>query len=461
VQEELSKGTILVLDDEKNIRSSIQLALSPEGYHVLSCHEVTTALQALRENVVDLAIIDIRLGEIDGLTFFQKVRSEDIDVPTVFISGHASLTEAAKAVQLGAFDFLEKPFSPERLLLSVSRCLEHRALRERLSDLKRRFRETRLLGDTPEIHRIREQILRVSKSNSTVFVQGESGTGKELIAELIHESSDRNGRPFVKVNCSAIPETLLESELFGFERGAFTGANQAKKGYFELANGGTLFLDEVADLSLNAQAKVLRAIQSGEIQKIGSDRILKVNVRIVSASHKDLKTEVSGGRFREDLFYRLNVIPLRAPALRERADDVPLLSQAFLNHFCEVNGFKPKVIEPDVFERLRVYAWPGNVRELQNVIERMVIMSGERITAMDLPDEIFSTIPNIATDETPDSGLPGLRQFRDNAERSYIIETLRRFDGNITQAAKALQIERTYLHKRMLQFNIQKKDYFV
>jgi two-component system nitrogen regulation response regulator NtrX len=448
-----AKPVILVLDDEKNIRGSIEIALEPEGYHVLCAHDPASALRTLHERVVDLLLLDIRLGEVDGLAFFRKLQGDGIEVPVIFISGHASLTEAVQAVKLGGFDFLEKPFTTEKLSVSVRRCLEYTQLHRRLRGPGSPT-VPQIVGDSPSIRKLVTDALRVAETNASVLITGESGTGKELVANSIHAHSPRHDAPFVKVNCSAIPENLIESELFGHERGAFTGAAGPKRGLFEVANRGTIFLDEVADLTLAAQAKILRVLQSGEIQKVGSERSTKVDVRVLSGTHKDLKKAVANGAFREDLYYRLNVVPLRVPSLRERAEDIPLLVHVIAQRLCEKNNLKYKQIEEDVSWELKQYAWPGNVRELENVLERMLIMSGDRITVMNLPDELFAT--EAETPSTPS----GLREFRDRTERQYIITTLRKHNGNVSQAALELGVRRPYLHKRMGVLGISKKDIY-
>jgi two-component system nitrogen regulation response regulator NtrX len=456
MSEEVSRPTILVLDDEKNIRKSIEIALTAEGYHVLAAHEPAAALRALHERIVDLMILDIRLGEVDGLTFYRRVQENGFNLPTIFISGHATLTEAAQAVKLGGFDFLEKPFSAEKLAVAVKRCLEYSRLQQRvqLTDPP----PLDIVGDSPAIRRLVADLLKVATTNATVFITGESGTGKELVANTIHAASERRDAAFVKVNCSAIPENLVESELFGYERGAFSGAVGAKKGLFEIAHRGTLFLDEIADLSLAAQAKILRVLQSGEIQKVGAQRTIKVDVRVLSGTHKDLKAAVQSSTFREDLLYRLDVVRLRVPSLRERPDDIPLLARFLMRRLCGKNNFKEKPVDDDVLWELKRYSWPGNVRELENVLERMLIMSGERITALDLPDELLTPTEGPAAES---AGRSALKEHRDKAERDFIVGVLRKHNGNISQAAIELGVGRPYLHKRMAVLGIAKRDFLV
>lgn len=450
------RTTVLVLDDEKNIRQAVAIALEQEGLHVIAAQDAASALRTLHDRIVDLLIIDIQLGDIDGLTFFKKMRADGFNVPAIFISGHATLTEAARAVQIGGFDFLEKPFSAEKLAVTVKRCLELSAIKERLRLMEGRAAGPRdLIGDSQPIQQLIAEALKVAHTQANVHISGESGTGKELVASTIHANSNRRDAPFVKVNCSAIPDSLLESELFGHEKGAFTGASTSKRGLFEVAHRGTLFLDEVADLSMPAQAKILRVLQNGEIQKIGSERSIQVDVRILSGTHKDLKQAIRAGLFREDLYYRLNVVPIRVPALRERAADIPLLVAHFAQRICEKHNLRPKTIDTDVIGELQRHAWPGNVRQLQNVLENMLIMSGEAVSIHDLPEELLTQ------DETSAASRPSaLKVFRDNAERDFIIASLKRNLGNISQTAIELGVGRTYLHRRITLLKIAKKDFF-
>lgn len=449
-------ATVLVLDDEKNIRRSIEMALEQEGMRVLTAHDPASALRFLQERIIDLLILDIKLGEVDGISFFRIVQTAGFSVPTLFISGNATLTQAAEAVKIGAIDFLEKPFSAERIVVAVKRCLEFSMLRERLRISEARHGSEAIIGDSPIIKKVIAAALKVAHTGASVLISGESGTGKELVANAIHAHSDRRERTFVKVNCSAIPENLIESELFGYLKGAFTGASANKRGLFEVANRGTLFLDEVADLSLGAQAKILRVVQGGEMQKVGSEEAITVDVRVLSGTHKDLKQQVAAGLFREDLYYRLNVVPIRVPSLRERPDDIPLLAQFFAHRVCEKNNIKVKPIDDEVMSELQRYNWPGNVRELQNVMERIVTMSGDRVTVLDIPEEILS-----ADDLTAERHAgSALREFRDKAERDFILGTLRRNLGNISQSAIELGVGRSYLHRRLAVLGIAKKDWF-
>jgi two-component system, NtrC family, nitrogen regulation response regulator NtrX len=450
-----SRPTVLVLDDEKNIRKSIELALEQEGFQVITAPDVSSALRAIHERIIEALVIDIQLGEIDGVTFLRKVRADGFDIPAIFISGHATLTQAAEAVKSGGFDFIEKPFSAEKIVVTVRRCLEMAAIKERLRLADARTGPIDIVGESRAIKQVVAETLKVARTHANVLIVGESGTGKELIAGAVHAQSERREGPLVKVNCSAIPDTLLESELFGYEKGAFTGATTNKKGLFEVAHRGTIFLDEVADLSLPAQAKILRVIQSGEIQKVGAQQTVKVDVRVLSGTHKDLKEAVADGKFREDLYYRLNVVPIRVPSLRERSEDIPLLVSFFARRICERNHLPPKAVDEDVVWELQRYHWPGNIRELQNVLERMLIMSGERVSVRDLPEELLQDDP----DER--GRTSALKEFRDSAERQFVIEALKRNNGNVSQSALELGVRRTYLHRRMAVLKINKKDYFV
>jgi two-component system nitrogen regulation response regulator NtrX len=444
---------VLVLDDEKNIRNAIEIALSQEGIHVVAAHDVAAALRTLNERIIDAMIVDIRLGEVGGLDFFRRADADGIAPPTIFISGHASLTEAAQAVKIGGFDFLEKPFTAEKIAITVKRCLEMASLKERLRLAHSQRGGAEIVGESAAIRRVVAAAIKVAQTNASVLITGESGTGKELVANCIHAHSDRSNAPFVKVNCSAISESLVESELFGHERGAFTGAVAARKGLFELAHGGVIFLDEIADLAAGAQAKILRVLQNGEIQRVGSERVTTVDVRILSGTHKDLKLAVAEARFREDLFYRLNVIPIHVPALRERKEDIPLLVQVLMRRLGERNNIREKPIDDDVIDEFKRHDWPGNIRELTNLLERLMILSGERITMLDLPEEF------LAAPERGAAAGSSLKEYRDHTERAYIVATLRRHNGNVSQAAIELGVGRTYLHRRLTVLQITKKDF--
>ncbi len=453
-------STILVVDDEKNIRRTLRMVLEGEGFDVEEAESAERGLEVIDQGSIDMVILDVRLPTMSGIEALKQIRArpEHARLPVLMISGHASVGEAVSAVQSGATDFFEKPLDRDRVLVSVRNALKTNELEREVArlraDAERRYE---MIGESPAMRQLYADIEKVAPTRGRVLITGESGTGKELLARAIHRLSPRRDAPFVKVNCAAIPGELIESELFGYERGAFTGAQGRRKGMFELADGGTLFLDEIGDMSLSAQAKVLRALQSGEITRVGSERAVAVDVRVVAATNKDLERAVAEGQFREDLFFRLNVVPLRSPSLRERREDIPALAAAFLRDFCEENGLKPKPFDPGVLERLRNKPWPGNVRELKNVVERMAILSGDSITLEDLPSE--GKLAQAAAAEPSLDGLPDgafeegrrltLREYRDRAERRYIRVTLDEHDWNISKAAAILGVERTNLHKKM------------
>jgi DNA-binding NtrC family response regulator len=462
-------ATILVVDDEKNIRRTLRMVLEGSGFNTLEAESAEECLETLGRDEVDLVILDVRLPNMSGIEALQRIRNEPETrkLPVLMVSGHASLAEAVQAVQLGATDFFEKPLDRDRILVSVRNALKTWQLQrevERLrADVEHRYE---MIGESQEMANLFAQLEKVAPTSGRVLISGESGTGKELIARAIHRLSPRADKPFIKVNCAAIPAELIESELFGYERGAFTGAQGRKKGMFELANGGTIFLDEIGDMSASAQAKVLRALQSGEISRVGGEKPIAVDVRVLAATNKDLELEVRDGRFREDLYFRLNVVPIVSPPLRDRRQDIPLLAKGFLREFSLENGLREKPIDDDVLAALMERPWPGNVRELRNVVERMAILSGDRITLDDLPDE--GVLSEVRRESTARSDLPSqldeggerltLRDYRSRAEKKYIIETLDEVGWNISRAATILGVERTNLHKKMRSYGIRRDE---
>ncbi len=463
-------ATILVVDDEKNIRRTLRMVLEGEGFDVRDAESAEAGLEAL-DSDVDLVILDVRLPKMSGLEALEKIRRapETRKLPVLMVSGHASVAEAVSAVQMGATDFFEKPLDRDRVLVSVRNALQTWQLLREVERLRASAEQRyEMIGESPVMRRLFAQIEKVAPTNGRVLITGESGTGKELIARAVHRLSQRKDGAFIKVNCAAIPAELIESELFGYERGAFTGAQARRKGMFELADGGTLFLDEIGDMSASAQAKVLRALQSGEIIRVGSEKSIAVDVRVLAATNKDLEEEVKEQRFREDLYFRLNVVPLQSPPLRERSVDVPLLAENFLRAFCKDNGLREKPIDPEVLDALAQRAWPGNVRELKNVVERMAILSGDRITLDDLPDEgklgiaAAEKASSISADLPPTVDTEGqrmtLREYREHAERQYILATLDETGWNISRAAVKLGVERTNLHKKMRSYGIRRGD---
>ncbi len=459
-------ATVLVIDDEKNIRRTLRMVLEGEGYEVDEAESAEVGLERVGFGP-DLVILDVRLPRMSGLEALTRIRETSPQLPVLMISGHASVAEAVQAVQSGATDFFEKPLDRDRVLVRVKNALEKRALEQEVrrlrADAERRYE---MIGESAVMKALYRDIEKVAPTRGRVLITGESGTGKELIARALHRLSPRHDAPFVKVNCAAIPGELIESELFGYERGAFTGAQARRKGMFELADGGTLFLDEIGDMSLNAQAKVLRALQSGEITRVGSEKSIAVDVRVVAATNKDLEKAITDGEFREDLFFRLNVVPLRSPGLRERRDDIPALAAAFLRDFCAENGLKDKPIGPEVLERLQQKAWPGTVRELRNVVERMAILSGDVIEVEDLPADgkLARAAARESGEATPDpihdedGRRLTLREYRDRAERRYLVSTLEECEWNVSKAASMLGVERTNLHKKMRSLGVQRDE---
>ena len=435
------KRHVTIVDDEPNIGLSLRLILEGEGYAV-TVYDRASAFQSRRTERSDLYLLDVRLPDGNGIDLLRAIKQRDDSSPVVMISGHATIRDAVDATRSGAFDFLEKPLARDRVLLVVKNALE----RSELQRENQRFRE--LVGDAPRMigrsaafqHAL-EQATQVARSDVGVLLTGESGTGKELLAAHIHRESPFSSGPFVKVNCAAIPTELIESELFGHEKGAFTGAAAMRRGKFELADGGTIFLDEVGDLHEASQAKLLRVLQDGELQRVGGEQTIRVAARVVSATNRRLDEMVAGGAFREDLYYRLSVVPIRVPPLRERLEDVGELAAYFLAEFCARNNFRARDIEADVLTILGRYSWPGNVRELRNVVERMAILtSGTRLTVESIPMELRQPRPARAG---------GLQEARDAAERDRILRALDQTDWNVSGAARVLGVERTNLHKRI------------
>jgi two-component system, NtrC family, nitrogen regulation response regulator NtrX len=437
------KRHVVIVDDEPNIGRSLRMILEGEGYRVTVC-ESMAAWRALRNQPgADVYLLDVRLPDGSGLDLLRALRQEDDRAVAVMISGHGTIADAVQATRAGAFDFLEKPLARDRVLLVVKNAAEWSAMQRE----NQRYRE--LVGDVPRMigcaavfQQAVQQATRVARSDVAVLLSGESGTGKELLAAHIHRESPVAGGPFVKVNCAAIPNDLIESELFGHEKGAFTGAAGLRRGRFELADGGTIFLDEVGDLHEASQAKLLRVLQDGEIQRLGGEQPVRVSTRVISATNRRLDDLVAEGRFREDLYYRLSVFPIRVPALRERVQDVGELAQYFLTDFCARNNFRPHALDADAIALLERYAWPGNVRELRNVVERMAILAvDDRLTAESVPLEV--RLPQAQR------AAAGLQEVRDSAERERIRKALEDTDWNVSGAARILGTERTALHKRI------------
>lgn len=445
----MTDTVVFIVDDEEGIRESLSGIFEDEGYTVLTAGTAEEAFDILKEQTPDLMFLDVWLPGIDGIQALTKIRESNPELPIVMISGHGNIELAVNATRIGAYDFLEKPLSLERVLLVAGRALERRTLEMENKALKQDLTEKwRLIGNSPKMKQLSEQVDMAAKSNSRVLILGESGAGKELVAHTLHGNSNRAGKSFIEMNCAAIPQELIESELFGHEKGSFTGAFERKKGKFELADEGTLFLDEVGDMSLSTQAKVLRVIETQEFQRVGGSKNIKVDVRIISATNKDLSEEVKKGAFREDLFYRLNVIPISLPPLRERKEDIPELVDYFLGYFAAAYGQKPKKISPDGLKMLEVYDWPGNIRELRNVIERLVIM---------IPSNTV-TSRNIILGEAARSDyftFSTLKEARESFEKDFIIKKLEENNWNISKTAEILDIERSNLHRKIKAYDIK------
>ncbi len=445
---------ILIVDDEASIRTTLRGVLEDEGYRVSAAGSGADALRLIADEPPDLTILDVWMEGMDGLDTLAEIKRVRPDAIVVMISGHGTIETAVKATRLGAYDFIEKPLSLEKTLLTLTRALEHARLERENAALRESLApREEIIGDSEPMRRLREQIATAAPTTGRVLIHGENGSGKELVARAIHAQSARAERPFVEVNCAAIPEELIESELFGHEKGAFTGALARRRGKFELADGGTLFLDEVGDMSLKTQAKVLRALEEQAFERVGGKDTVKVDVRVIAASNRDLEAAIREGRFRDDLFYRLNVIPIEVPPLRARKDDIPQLVDHFIALFCSENGKRLKTVSGEALGYFLAYDWPGNVRELRNMVERLVIMApGDVIGADDLPAPL----------RPKDSGVVGsgeprdrsLKEARDTFERAYILAELRAQDWNMTRTAERLGIERSHLYRKIKAYGI-------
>jgi two-component system nitrogen regulation response regulator NtrX len=447
---------ILIVDDERPILSSVGGVLKDEGYEVSTAETGVDALRMVKEAAPDLVLLDVWMPGMDGLEALARMRESNPDAAVIVMSGHGSIDTAVKAVKLGAYDFIEKPLSLDKLSLSVKNALDKKRLEEENRDLKARaMGQHEIVGVSEQIRALKDAIALAGPTNGRVLISGENGTGKELVARAVHKLSLRASGPFVTVNCAAIPEELIESELFGHEKGSFTGATAQRKGKFELAHTGTIFLDEIADMSLSTQAKVLRTLQENEIQRVGGTRTIKVDVRVIAASNKVLEDEIRAGKFREDLYYRLNVIPLSVPPLRERREDIPLLVEYFFAHFAEDSRNRPKKVTPEAMRLFVAYPWPGNVREMKNIIERLVIMTpGGSITEAQVPPPIRQAAPAgpaIHGTYTHNS----LREARAEFEKEFITNSLRQNDWNVSRTAEALKVERSNLHRKISALGIE------
>ena len=447
--------SILIIDDEKDIRTALAGILEDEGYQVLCAESGAEGIECARHDLPDLILLDIWMPGMDGLETLGKLKKQHPHITVIMISGHGTIETAVRATKLGAFDFIEKPLSLEKVLISVANALQLQELKEENAELKRSVSaEYELIGESADITIMREQIQRVASTTASVLILGENGSGKELIASTIHCNSPRRERPFVTIHCSAIPEGLIESELFGHEKGAFAGATSHKKGRFDQADGGTLFLDDIGELPSGTQVKVLRFIQEGTFERVGGIRKLAADIRIIGASAQSLELEMAAGRFNSDLYYRLSTVLFRAPALRQRLGDIPQLVQYFVTQFSRREGGESKAFLPEALDTLSRYSWPGNLRELKNVVERiLIVVPGHVITAEDIPPlsgEPFAALPSV------EGALSraALRDAREDFEREFIIHKLEENDWNISRTAELIGLERSNLHRKIKSYGI-------
>ena len=453
------KPKVLIVDDEEAIRSSLRMIFEYEGYECLLAANGQAAIKMAERESPDLVFLDIKMPQVDGMEVLKALKSEDGSPPVVILSGHGTVATAVEATKLGAYDFIEKPPDRERLLLVARNALSQRKLTEENRRLKLSFDERyRMEGESTALQKVWDSIRRAAPTNATVLITGESGVGKELVARAIHRNSHRHEEAFVQVNCAAIPEELIESELFGHEKGSFTGATEKQIGKFELAHKGTIFLDEVGDMSLRTQAKVLRVLQEGEVERIGSQKTVNVDVRVIAATNKDLEAEIEKGDFREDLYFRLNVIPIAVPPLRERPEDIAPLVRHFVKQFSAENNFRPKTFDPAAMDVLKRHSWRGNARELKNTLERLLIMvEGDEIRPEHLTD-VLCARPSSEGAAAPEPAA-SLQDFKAGAERTFLVQKLRENRWNISATAAAIGTPRSNLYKKLEQYQItQEKD---
>ena len=448
--------TILIVDDEKSIIQSLDGILTDEGFEAISASSGNAALEIIEEEMPDLVLLDIWMPGMDGIETLIKIKETYPHLQVIMMSGHGTIETAVKATKQGAYDFIEKPLSLEKVLLSINNALEFYRLEEEISLLREKARDKyHITGTSKTISRLKEQLRVVAPTNAWVLISGENGTGKELVAHTIHFLSKRNHKPMIEVNCAAIPEELIESELFGHEKGAFTGAGSMKKGKFDLAHEGTIFLDEIGDMSLKAQSKTLRILQEQKFERVGGSRTIHVDVRVIAATNKDLETEIEKGTFRDDLYFRLNVIPMRVPPLRERVDDIPELIDEFLKEIFLNTNLRSKPFSDAAVEILKKYHWPGNVRELKNLVERLIIMTkDEKIQASEIPSP-FNREPDTSGALESTLMAESYKVAKNNFEKAYIIKKLHEFNGNISHTAEAIGLERSNLHKKIKAYGLE------
>jgi two-component system nitrogen regulation response regulator NtrX len=453
---------ILVVEDDEKIAANVLLRLREAGYAVAtqkSAEDAQRWLEDDRNPKPDLLLVDVRLPGMSGVEFLRRIGERGEVPPAIVVSGEAAMSETLEAIRLGVHDFLDKPFTRERLLKSVANALETAALRAQVAALRRDRESQPILGESDSIRELRAIIAKVAPTDARVLIRGESGTGKELVAGALHRQSRRTGKPFVKLNCAAIPTHLIEDELFGHARGAFTDAKTAKAGLFEQADGGTLFLDEIGDMDVALQSRLLRVLEDGRVRRLGETSDRAVNVRVVAATHRDLEQLAREARFREDLFFRLSTVPIDVPPLRRRSDDVPMLFTSFLEHFCRANGRPPLSADGDVFPVLRDYDWPGNIRELRNLAERLSVFGTEPITVDQLPSSLLTRRQAAETGVvrlTESAAIVPLRTFRAQCEKEYIERVLQHTNWNVSRAAELLGVQRTHLHQKMSAHGIER-----
>ena len=457
--------TILVVDDEASIRRTLREILEYEDYEVEEAEDGEEALEAIQAHQYDLVFLDVKMPEVDGMEVLEEIADSAADLPVVMISGHGTIETAVEATKLGAYDFIEKPPDLNRLLVTVRNAMD----RGQLETKNRRMRQTLseqstgdlppIIGESDAIDDIKDTIERVAPTEARVLISGENGTGKELVAKWIHHRSARAAEPIVEVNCAAIPDELIESELFGHEKGAFTGATQQRIGKFEQAHEGTLFLDEIGDMSLSAQAKVLRVLQEDEIERVGGERSIQVDVRVIAATNKDLSEEIEEGRFREDLYHRIGVILIEVPPLRRRRGDIPLLTEHGAERLARRNGLTPKTFTDEALSRLQDYEWRGNVRELYNVIERLLILvDGDAIDAADVDQFVEPKMVSDGPAKELISAYDDFTQARDQFEKRFIEHKLDQHDWNVSQTAETIGIQRSHLYNKLNKYGIERED---
>jgi two-component system nitrogen regulation response regulator NtrX len=460
----MPKPRILVIDDEAAIRDSLRMTLEYEGYDFLGAATGQEGLALAEREAPDLVLLDVKMPGMDGIEVLERLRAMNDALPVIVVSGHGTISTAVEATKKGAFDFIEKPFASDRVLVSLRNALDQRQLRDENRTLRRAVElRHQMIGESAALKQVMAAVARAAPTNATVLIQGESGVGKELVARTIHRNSLRSRERFVQVNCAAIPEELIESELFGHEKGSFTGATEKQVGKFEQADRGTIFLDEVGDMSARTQAKVLRVLQEGEVERLGSARTIKVDVRVIAATNKNLEEEIEKGHFREDLYFRLAVIPIHVPPLRERPEDIPLLVRHYMDYFSRENNTRPKRITPAALDVLQKARWKGNIRELRNTVERLIIMSGgDTIDVADLSGIVRtggnpSGPPARPAGEVDAAKAGTLREFKDSAERAFLVAKLRENGWNISKTAEVIDTPRSNLYKKLEQYQISQE----